>query len=121
MIVRVLQGHVLPGQTAVFRQQAQQALDDVRLRDGLVYAQVGRQARSDGSEEIAFMSVWRDLPALYAWLGGADLLDTPVFNNGGPSVFEHYEVQHFESYETAETAMEDVEEMRDAVALEARS
>jgi quinol monooxygenase YgiN len=112
LIVRVLQGRVLPGQTAVFRQQAQQALNDARRRDGLVYAQVGRQAYSDGSEEISFVSVWRDLSALYAWLGGTDLLDMPAFNNGGPALFEQCEVQHFESYETVETVSEDVEETR---------
>ena len=120
MIVRVLQGRVAPDQTALFRLQAQQALNDARRRDGLVYAQVGRQAHSDGSEEISFVSVWRDLAALYAWLGGKDLLDTPVFNSGGSAVFERYEVQHFESYETAESTIGDEEETRIAAALDTR-
>jgi heme-degrading monooxygenase HmoA len=119
LIIRVLQGRVAPGQTAIFRLQAQKALDDARRRDGLVYAQVGRQAHSDGSEEISFVSVWRDLAALYAWLGGTDLLDTPVFNSVGPAVFQNYEVQHFESYETDETAAGNETETRFAAALDA--
>jgi heme-degrading monooxygenase HmoA len=101
LIVRVLQGRVHPGQIGHFREQAQQALDDARQHDGLIYAQVGRQAHADGSEEIAFVSVWRDLEALYSWLGGTDLLDTPVMSGADAEVFERFEVQHYEAYETA--------------------
>ena len=121
MIVRVLQGRVPPGQAAVFRQQAEQALEDARRHDGLVFAQVGRQAHGDGSEEIAFVSVWRDLEALYGWLGGTDLLDTPVFNGGSPTVFERFEVQHYESYEVAEDVTPGPVEHAAAIALNARS
>ena len=120
MIVRVLQGRVLPDQTAVFRRQARQALDDARRRDGLLHAQVGRQANPDGSEAIAFVTVWRDLPALYAWLGGTDLLDTPVLSSGDSAVFEYYEVQHFESYEVAETDLDEAEATPFVAALDAR-
>lgn len=82
MILRVLRGRVHPGQIAVFREQAQQTLDDARQHDGLIYAQVGRQVHSDGGEEVIFVSAWRDLEALYRWLGGTDLLKTPVLANG---------------------------------------
>jgi heme-degrading monooxygenase HmoA len=101
LILRVLQGRVIPGQTAAFREQAQQTLDDARRHDGLIYAQVGRQVNSDGGEEVVFVSAWRDLEALYRWLGGTDLLVTPVVGNGRASVFAYFEVQHYESYETA--------------------
>ena len=116
MIVRVLQGRVRPGQTAVFRKQAQEALDDARRHDGLVYAQAGRQVHSDGSEEIAFVSVWRDLETLYGWLGGNNLLDTPVATGVGPDSFERFEVQHYEAFEDGET-----EAFDDGMALEATS
>ena len=49
-----------------------------------------------------FVSVWRDLDALYGWVGGTDLLDTPVLNSGRPEVFENFEVQHYETYEFGE-------------------
>jgi heme-degrading monooxygenase HmoA len=101
LIIRVLQGRVRPGQIAHFREQAQQALDDVRQHDGLIHAQVGRQAHADGSEEIAFVSVWRDLEAVYHWLGGTDLLNTPMMSGADPEVLERFEVQHYEAYETA--------------------
>lgn len=102
MIVRVLEGRVHPGQVPIFREQAQRALRDARGHDGLVYAHVGRQAHADGSEQIVFVSVWRDLAALYGWLGGTDLLDTPVLGSGN-DVFERYEVQHYEVVEPAES------------------
>jgi heme-degrading monooxygenase HmoA len=84
-----------------FREQAERALSDARAHDGLVYAHVGRQAHVDGGEQIIFVSVWRDLAALYGWLGGTDLLGTPVLNNGSPEVFERFEVQHYEVVEPA--------------------
>jgi heme-degrading monooxygenase HmoA len=104
----------------VFHKQAEQALDDARRHDGLVFAQVGRQAHADGSEEIAFVSVWRDLEALYGWLGGTDLLDTPAFNNGDPAVFTHFEVQHYESYEAENDGLGEALEPSSVVALNTR-
>jgi len=100
----VLTGRVEAGQVIGFRDQAQQALEDARKHDGLIYAQVGRQVRSDGGEEVIFVSVWRDLEALYQWLGGTDLLHTRVRQSGSSDVFEHFEVQHYEAYETAGAA-----------------
>ncbi|HEX7490387.1 MAG TPA: hypothetical protein VF337_01645 [Candidatus Limnocylindrales bacterium] len=95
-------------------------MDDARRHEGLVFAKVGRQAHSDGSEEISFITVWRDLSVLYAWLGGMDLLDTPVLNSRSPAFFEHYEVQHFESYEIDENSIEDGASTRMAAALDTR-
>jgi heme-degrading monooxygenase HmoA len=115
LIVRVLKGHVHPGQVTVFREQAQQALSDARRCDGLVYAQIGRQAHPDGGEEVVFVSVWRDLDALYCWVGGSDLLDTPMLNNGTPDVLEHFGIQHYEAYEGADSDCEEVVESPRAV------
>jgi heme-degrading monooxygenase HmoA len=110
LIVRVLRGRVHPGQVPTFREQAQHALHDARQHDGLVYAQIGRQAHVDGGEEIIFVSVWRNLEALYKWVGGLDLLDTPVLDGNNPDVFEHFEVQHYETYESADPESPDGEE-----------
>jgi hypothetical protein len=57
-----------------------------------------------------FVSVWRDLEALYCWVGGTDLLDTPVLNTGSPEVFERFEVQHYETYESPDRALTGAEE-----------
>jgi hypothetical protein len=99
LIVRILEGHVHPGQVLVFREQAQQALDGARGCDGMVFAELGRQVSPDGGEEVIFVSVWRDLEALYGWVGGVDLLDTPVLSNCGTGIFEQFGVQHYEVYE----------------------
>jgi heme-degrading monooxygenase HmoA len=90
----------------MFREQANQALDDARRHDGLIHAHLGRQALSDGGEEVVFVSVWRDLEALYGWVGGTDLLDTPMINGGRPEVFENFEVQHYETYESGEAGQD---------------
>jgi len=107
LIIRVLKGRVHPGRVALFREQAQQALDDARCHDGLIHAQVGRQAHLDGGEEVLFVSVWRDLEALYGWVGGTDLLDTPVLSGARPDVFEQFEVQHYEAYDAPEASLTD--------------
>jgi heme-degrading monooxygenase HmoA len=111
---------VRPAQTAAFRQKAQEALHDARLHDGLVYAQAGRQVHADGSEEIAFVSVWQDLEGLYRWLGGNDLLDTPVGDGVSPAAFERFEVQHYEAFEDGEANVEDHSKALEAASLNSR-
>ena len=99
LIVRVFRGRVRAEQVLVFHEKAQLILDDARRHVGLVNAQVGRQVHADGSEEIVFVSIWRDLEGLYTWVGGTDLLDTPVLNGSAPNLFDRFEVQHYETYE----------------------
>jgi len=72
-------------------------------------AQIGRQALADGGEEVVFLSEWRNLEAVYKWVGGTDLLDTPVLDGNDTNFFESFEVQHFETYESAETDSQEVE------------
>jgi hypothetical protein len=80
------------------------ALDDARGRDGIIHAEVGRQACPDGGEEVVFVSIWRDLESLYHWVGGSDLLDTPVLSNCSTGVFEEFGVEHYEAYDPIEAA-----------------
>jgi quinol monooxygenase YgiN len=119
LIVRVLQGRVHPEQIAVFREQAQQALDEARQQDGLIHAEVGRQIHQDGGEQVIFVSVWRDLDALYRWIGGTDLLDTPVLNGGTADLFQHFEVQHYESCEATDLTPGAFQELRAAAPTDA--
>ena len=119
MIVRVLQGRVHPGQVPAFRAHAQRLLTDVRRHDGNEYAQIGRQVHADGGEEIIFVSIWRDLDALYGWLGGTDLLRTPMLNDGGADVFEHFEVQHYEVLESVDGVTAELQEPLAGQALHA--
>jgi heme-degrading monooxygenase HmoA len=99
LIVRILRGRVRPERVSAFREQSERVIVSARQSDGIVFAQVGRQAHSDGTEEVAFVSVWRDLDSLYRWVGGTDLLETPVLSGGLPDVLDNFEVQHFETYE----------------------
>jgi heme-degrading monooxygenase HmoA len=104
LIIRILRGRVQPVRQAAFRAQARQALADARGRDGFVSAHVGRQVHGDGTEEVLFVSLWRDLESLYRWVGSTDLLETPVLSRGLPDVFETYEVQHYEVWDDADKA-----------------
>ena len=102
LIVRVLKGRVNPDQVAAFRAQAQVVVQDLREHDGLVHTEVARQVSSDGGEEVILVSVWRDLAAIYGWLGVTNLLDSPMTNHGEPNLLDHFDVQHYEVLESAE-------------------
>jgi len=111
LIVRILKGRVNPGQIAAFRAHAQWVLRDIRKHDGSVHAELARQVYPDGGEEIILVSVWRDLDAIYGWLGVTDLLETPIRDRGEPSFFEHFEVQHYEVLESDDIAEITAEEL----------
>ena len=83
----------------------------MRKHDGNVHAEAARQVHSDGGEEIILVSVWRDLDAIYGWLGVTDLLETPTRDRAEPSVFKGFEVQHYEVLETDDVAAINAEEM----------
>jgi heme-degrading monooxygenase HmoA len=101
LIVRVLHGRVKADSIGLFREQAGLALARTRRHEGCSFAQVGRQTHKDGSEEIVFLSVWSDLEAVYAWVGGIDLLNAPVIAGDKPEVFVYFDIQHYEVVEPA--------------------
>jgi heme-degrading monooxygenase HmoA len=103
LIVRVLQGHVLAEHLREFRDEARHLTSLEFKPDGLVSSHVGRQVHSDGSEQIIFVTVWRDLEAVYRWVGGRDLLETPVLA-ARPDVFKSFDVQHYEVVEFPNSA-----------------
>jgi heme-degrading monooxygenase HmoA len=104
LIVRVLQGRVLPENINDFREQASQLIGRESAPEGLVNAHVGRQVHADGSEQIIFVTVWRDLESLYRWVGGRDLLETPVMSDRR-NLFKSFDVQHYEVVEFADPAV----------------
>ena len=75
-------------------------MPEVRTRDGLVLANVARQTASDGAEEIVFATVWRDMPALYAWIGCSDLFDVPAPIKEFESYFASRDLQYYEVIDT---------------------
>jgi heme-degrading monooxygenase HmoA len=104
LIVRILKGRVSPEQVELFRVRALRALEGARAHPGLVHAEVARQVRSDGGEEIAIVSVWRDFDAIYGWLGATNLLDT-LMMEPGEHILGDFEVQHYETLDPDELVL----------------
>jgi hypothetical protein len=105
LIVRVLRGRVKANQVGLFHEQAGAAMSRAQTLESCIFAQVGRQTHSDGSEEIVVISSWTCLDALYEWVGGVDLLDSPVVAGGTGGLFEYLDIQHYEAVPLdAETA-----------------
>jgi hypothetical protein len=75
-----------------------------------VHAHVGRQAHRDGAEQIVFVSVWRDLESLYAWVG-SDLLSTPLLVDCPPGLFDEYDIQHYEVVDLGPEEAEDIDQV----------
>ena len=70
----------------------------------VVHAEVARQVRSDGGEEIASVSVWRDFDAIYGWLGATNLLDMRMMDPG-EQILGDFEVQHYEALDPDELVL----------------
>jgi heme-degrading monooxygenase HmoA len=100
LIVRIVRGNVAADQVPVFHDLARRMMPEVRTRDGLVLANVARQTASDGAEEIVFATVWRDMPALYAWIGCSDLFDVPAPIKEFESYFASRDLQYYEVIDT---------------------
>ncbi len=85
-----------------FREQASLFLGQVREMDGCGFAQVGRQVNKDGSEEVVVVTSWTCLDAIYAWVGGSDLLSSPLLAGQLQDLLEHHDIQHYEAIGPAE-------------------
>jgi quinol monooxygenase YgiN len=96
VIVRIVRGRVDADLVPSFHDLARSTVPEVRLCDGVVSVSVARQIASDGAEEIVFTTVWRDLPALYEWLGGSDLLDVPAPICGFEKCLSGRDLQYYE-------------------------
>jgi hypothetical protein len=92
----VLTGVVRPERSATFRDQATLALRGARQCDGLVFGEMGRQVNADCAEEIVFVTVWRDLNCLYRWVGGNDLMATPLLRDKDGGILDDIQIQHYE-------------------------
>jgi hypothetical protein len=102
LIVRVLVGRVNADSIGDFRDQASRALGRAREHPGCVFAQVGRQAVRDGSEDIAFVTAWNNLDTLYDWVGDRDLLGSPAVDGSLENTFQSFDIQHYEVVDLAE-------------------
>jgi len=68
----------------------------------MLHGELARQIRPDCSEDVVFLTTWRDLGALYAWIGRDDLLASPLLREDDESLFLSLEVQHYEALDEPE-------------------
>jgi len=63
--------------------------------EGQFSATFGRQVHGDGSESFVYVTTWHDMDAIYAWVGGRDLVATPRLFRGLEKLLDGYDVQHY--------------------------
>ena len=51
------------------------------------------------------MSVWAGLEEIYDWVGGSDLLGSPVIAATTPEVFAYFDIQHYEVLDPIEAGL----------------
>jgi heme-degrading monooxygenase HmoA len=83
-----------------FHDLARSTVPELRTRDGVVLANVARQIVADDGEDIIFATVWRDIAALYEWIGGSDLLEAPAPVAGFESYLTGRDLQYYEVIDT---------------------
>ena len=97
MVIRVVRGRVKQGREGEFNALMRETrLPEVRRQKGFVYAKFGRQIQPDG-ERFIFVSEWRDVGALYDWIGPD--LTLPVTIRGAEHLVEEYVVELYEAME----------------------
>jgi heme-degrading monooxygenase HmoA len=100
LIVRIVRGNVAAALVPTFHDLARRTVPEVLAGQGVVSARVARQIAADGAEEIMFVTVWRDMPALYAWLDGSDLLEVPSRTRPLESCLSGRDLQYYEVIDT---------------------
>ena len=95
MVIRVVSGKVKLGAEGEFNALMRDVrLPEMRRRRGFVYAKFGRRIEPDG-ERFVFVSEWRDVGALYEWIGPD--LTRPATIAGAEHLVEEYKVELFEA------------------------
>ena len=95
MVIRVVRGRVKPGGEGEFNQLMRDVrLPEMRRQEGFVYAKFGRQIQPDG-ERFLFVSEWRDVRALYDWVGPD--LTRPITLSGGEHLVAEFSVELYEA------------------------
>jgi hypothetical protein len=62
---------------------------------GRLSATFGRQVHGDGSESFVYVTTWRDMDSIYAWVGGRDVVGTARLFRGLERLLDGYDVQHY--------------------------
>jgi hypothetical protein len=75
-------------------------LDDPDRPDGLMHVSVGRQRDGD-SDAFVLVTEWRDLDAIYRWIGGPELLSAIPSLGALAELATEVDIQHYEGPEPA--------------------
>jgi heme-degrading monooxygenase HmoA len=95
VVIRVVRGRVKQGREGEFNALMRESrLPEMRRQKGFVYAKFGRQIQPDG-EHFLFVSEWRDVAALYDWIGPD--LTVPVTIRGAEHLVDEYVVELYEA------------------------
>jgi heme-degrading monooxygenase HmoA len=94
MIVRVLTIRVPIDRSVELHHRLRAQLDLLRTYDGLEYVKLARRVQG-GSEEIVLFEEWRDLTALYAWIGPDPTVVRLI--DGADSLLSDASVAHYEA------------------------
>jgi hypothetical protein len=113
VIVRVLRGHVEPNHATMLWGQLSERLAHAEVPEGQLSLTFGRQVHGDGTESFVYVTTWRDVESIYAWVGGPDLVSTPRFLQGLEELVDGFEVQHYLGFEADEPSDCQVVEQRE--------
>ena len=67
----------------------------LREQPGLEYVKLARRLHADGSEDVLLFEEWRDMSAVYAWVGPR--LTEPRLVPGVKELIEELTVSHYEA------------------------
>jgi hypothetical protein len=95
VIVRILHGYAEAHHAGSLWGVLADRLARARVPEGRLSATFGRQVHGDGSESFVYVTTWRDMESIYAWVGGRDLIGTPRLLRGLESLLDGFEVQHY--------------------------
>jgi heme-degrading monooxygenase HmoA len=95
LIVRVLRGTVSARNASQLWAALAERMSGIEPPKGQLGAVFGRQIHGDGSESFVYVTTWRDMQAVYDWVGGRDLVSTARLMRDLEALMENFEVQHF--------------------------
>jgi hypothetical protein len=102
LIVRVLRAKVRSDRVSTFNAVLRRQVELLREQPGLLYVNLARRLKPDGSQEAILFEEWQDAESLYRWVG-PNLVE-PRLLPGARELMEELVVAHYECLVDAGTA-----------------
>jgi heme-degrading monooxygenase HmoA len=100
VIIRILEGTVVPGNEASFAEVARASLERFRGTPGVRGIHLARRLTDQGVMEFAWVSIWDDPAALAAFDAGSG--SPPGFVREHRALIGTWSLRHLETFEEAE-------------------